>query len=175
MESNSDSKQLRTKKRQLLIIRCRSSTKRHLRMKKRVPITVENKKTVERKNNFPAGNVYANLINHDLWKIMNLYCKISSQDQIIYGKTIPFHVGTLVEKSYDTVVPKKIFDKWSLKKVFWYSGPKKNSFDTVSPKNNVWYSSPQKTTSNAVVPKNIFWNSGPQKKSFYTVVPRNIF
>ena len=24
-------------------------------MKKRVPITVENKKTVERKNNFPAG------------------------------------------------------------------------------------------------------------------------
>ena len=55
MESNSDSKQLWTKKRHLLIIRCRSSTKRHLRMKKRVPITVENKKTVERKNNFPAG------------------------------------------------------------------------------------------------------------------------
>jgi len=27
-------------------------------MKKRVPITVENKKTVERKNNFPAGVAY---------------------------------------------------------------------------------------------------------------------
>ena len=27
-------------------------------MKKRVPITVENKKTVERKNNFPAGTVH---------------------------------------------------------------------------------------------------------------------
>ena len=44
-------------KRQLLIIRCRSSTKRHLRMKKKVPITVDKKKTVERKNNFPAGYV----------------------------------------------------------------------------------------------------------------------
>jgi len=31
-------------------------TKRHLWIKKRVPITVENKKTVERKNNFPAGS-----------------------------------------------------------------------------------------------------------------------
>ena len=68
MESNSDSKQLRTKKRQLLIIRCRSSTKRHLRMKKRVPITVENKKTVERKNNFPAGIVAIFLKNVFVFK-----------------------------------------------------------------------------------------------------------
>jgi len=30
-------------------------------MKKRVPITVENKKTVERKNNFPAGGSSAEI------------------------------------------------------------------------------------------------------------------
>ena len=51
-------RQLRTKKRRLFIIRWRSSTKRHFRMKKRIPTSVENKKTEERKNYFLAGNIY---------------------------------------------------------------------------------------------------------------------
>ena len=49
MESNSASKQLLTKKRQLLIIRCRSSAKK--------TFVDEKKKTVERKNIFPAGYI----------------------------------------------------------------------------------------------------------------------
>ena len=54
-ESSSASKQLRTKKRQILIIRWRSSSKRQLRIKKRSDHVVGKKKTVERRNNFLAG------------------------------------------------------------------------------------------------------------------------
>ena len=67
-------RQLRTKKRRLFIIRWRSSTKRHFRMKKRIPKSVENKKMVERKNYFLAGKQYCSdnliyyyIIDRGIW------------------------------------------------------------------------------------------------------------